>query len=69
MKYLVALLVVVFAGAPDRAPAATAASELRKALQQYHPAGPIRPRELTPAERAELRRQLSEFRQPARRKP
>lgn len=69
MKYLVALLVAGFAGPPACAQAATGASELRKALQQYHPAGPIRPRELTPAERAELRRQLSEFRQPARRKP
>jgi hypothetical protein len=69
MKYLVALFVGIAAALPAHAQPPQRASDLRKALQQYHPAGPLRPRELSPAERAELRRQLSEFRQPVRRKP
>ena len=44
-------------------------SELRKALGQYHPASSVAPpRQLTPAERAELRRQLSETPKPAPRR-
>ena len=39
---------------------------LRQALEQFHPgSGLPPPRQLTPGERAELRRQLSEFGQPA----
>jgi hypothetical protein len=69
MKYLVALFVGLFAALAAQAQPLQRVSGLRQALQQYHPGGALRPRELSPAERAELRRQLSEFRQPARGKP
>jgi hypothetical protein len=35
--------------------------DLRRSLQQYHEVSGTTARRLTPAERAELRRQLSEF--------
>jgi hypothetical protein len=41
--------------------------DLRQALQQYHPGTSAPLRQLTSAERAELRRQLTEFAQPAQR--
>jgi hypothetical protein len=36
-------------------------ADLRRTVQHYDSGRPAMPRELTPAERAELRRQLSEF--------
>jgi hypothetical protein len=39
---------------------APAEADLRQSLRQYHPERTAAPRELTPHERAELRRQLSE---------
>jgi len=69
MKVLVALLAGLAIASAAHAQQPQRVSDLRQALRQYHSAGAPRPRELSPAERAELRRQLSEFRQPARRKP
>ncbi|MBK6006452.1 hypothetical protein JJB11_10140 [Ramlibacter ginsenosidimutans] len=45
-------------GAPRPAPSAP---ELRQALQQYHPGSAASPVRLTAEQRAELRRQLSEY--------
>jgi hypothetical protein len=42
---------------------------LRQVLQQYHPGTTPPPRQLSPEERAELRRQLSESSAPKRRHP
>lgn len=54
---------------PVSFPPAPPPPDLRQALQQFRPeANPVptpAPRQLTPAERAQLRRQLSEFAQPA----
>jgi hypothetical protein len=48
--------------APGPAPASPRVPELRQALQQYHPgSAAAAPRHLTAEQRAELRRQLSEF--------
>ena len=45
---------------PPPAPAA-AVVDLRQALQQYRRDSSATPRQLTPVERAELRRQLTEY--------
>jgi hypothetical protein len=71
MKYLAAC-VVLCAGsataAPQPQPQQIPQRELRQVLQQYHPdTKPAAPRQLTPVERAELRRQLDEYRAPRRR--
>jgi len=50
--------------APPPPPAARV-PDLREVLQQYHPGSAAAPRQLTPEERAELRRQLSISGQPA----
>lgn len=52
---------------PDQPPAAPPlpVPDLRQAVQQYHPGTGAGPRQLTAAERAQLRRQLTEFGQPA----
>jgi hypothetical protein len=50
-------------GAPGRPP-----QDLRQALQQYQPAKPPAPRQLSPGERAELRRQLADQGQDSRRR-
>lgn len=55
---------VVPPGAVEPVPV-QAAPELRQVLRQYHPERDTVQRELTPVERAELRKQLSEA--PARR--
>ena len=72
MKYL-ACAVLACAGAAGAAPAPEPRPEpqppLRQALQQYQPGATAPtppPRELTPLERAELRRQLVEYGQPRR---
>jgi hypothetical protein len=66
MKYLVAVLLswTGAQAAPPQAPPPPTPG-LRQALEQFHPGGGIPQRELSPIERAELRRQLSEFGQPA----
>jgi len=70
MKYLVAAL-LSWTGAqaasapPPLPPPPRPVLGLRQALEQYHPGDGAVPRQLNPAERAELRRQLSEFGQPA----
>ncbi len=72
MKYVFALVLALGGlaaqAAPQRqeAPKPEPPRDLREALQQYHPGGGGTPalRQLTPEERAELRRQLSQFRQP-----
>lgn len=69
MKYLVAAL-LSWTGAqaappPHDPPPERPAIDLRQALEQYHPGSGGAPRRLSPQERAELRRQLSEFGQPA----
>lgn len=73
MKYL-AGVVLACAGAaaaapqPQQPPKQPPPRELRQVLQQYHPAATQPPpRQLTPPERAELRRQLGEYGAPPRR--
>ena len=68
MKYLVAAL-LSWTGAqaappPQAPPPAQQPPALRQALEQYHPGGSAAPRQLSPSERAELRRQLSEYAPP-----
>lgn len=69
MKYSFLLLTALACGqvAAQQAaqPAAAPASDLRQAVRQYHPdvAAPP-PRQLSPEERAELRKQLAEFNHP-----
>jgi hypothetical protein len=70
MKYLVAVLLCwtgAQAAPPPREnpPPSRPPMDLREALEQYHPGSGGAPRRLSPPERAELRRQLSEFGQPA----
>jgi hypothetical protein len=61
MNYFAAMLALACASAGAAPPQQqSAAGGLRQTLQQYHPASGASPRELTPVERAELRRQLSE---------
>ena len=43
------------------APAPAVIVDLRQALQQYHRDSSAAPRQLSPVERAELRRQLTEY--------
>ena len=67
MKYLAAVFVLAGAtanAAPPQPPVAPQ-PDLRRTLQQYHDVSATAPRQLTAAERAELRRQLIEFRQVA----
>lgn len=64
MKFILAGLAVACAAAAAGTPHRPA-PDLRQAVQQYHPtAAPPPPRQLSAQERAELRRQLSENRQP-----
>jgi hypothetical protein len=65
MKYFLAVLAAATcAGA--WAQAAQRVVDLRQVLQQYHPASAPQPQphQLTSDERAQLRRQLAEFKQP-----
>jgi hypothetical protein len=48
-------------GAPRPVPASARVPELRAALQQYHPGSAAVPLRLTADQRAELRRQLTEY--------
>jgi hypothetical protein len=67
MKYLAAAL--AFASAAAAAAPGSQPADLRRVLQQYHPTRGPAPRELSPVERAELRRQLIEFKQRPSRQP
>jgi hypothetical protein len=58
---VVLVLAAVFQHAAHAQPPRERGGDLRRAVQQYHPAGAPAPRQLTPVERAELRRQLSEL--------
>ena len=65
MKYLATTLALACLGADAALPQPAVvqpvpAGGLRQTLQQYHPSSGSAPRQLTPAEREELRRQLSE---------
>lgn len=62
MKYAALLLFAAAAAAQAEVTPRTA--DLRQVLQQHHPAGAPQPRQLSPAEREQLRRQLAEFAQP-----
>lgn len=64
MKYLVAVLLAwtgAQAGPPPQPPEPRPQVPLRQVLEQFHPGGGVAPRQLSASERAELRRQLSEF--------
>jgi hypothetical protein len=69
MKYLAAVLLSwtgAQAAPPLQALPPPPTPGLRQALEQFHPgSGLPPPRQLSSSERAELRRQLSEFGQPA----
>jgi len=69
MNYAVAALVAALGAGTVLAQPPGPGADLRRALQQYHPVGPSPRRELTPGERAELRRQLAEFGRAARTPP
>lgn len=61
MQYLAAALAVVCVAAGASARAGTQPPpDLRRVLQHYHPDSKPAPRQLSPPERAELRRQLRE---------
>ena len=67
MKYLAAALAlagVAASAAPPPNPDLQI-PDLRQALRQYDRDGDALPRRLSPAERAELRRQLMEYQRPA----
>ena len=68
MKYLAAALAFASAAAAA-APGSQPPADLRRTLQQYHPTRSPAPRELSPVERAELRRQLIEYKQVPHRPP
>ncbi len=68
MKYLVAALAIASAAA-SAAPGSQSPADLRRTLQQYHATRSPAPRELSPGERAELRRQLSDYGQPPLKQP
>jgi hypothetical protein len=71
MKYLAAVVLALPWMAIQAAPPppvwapAPPPPDLRQAVQQYHPGGAAAPRQLTPAERAELRKQLTDYARPA----
>jgi hypothetical protein len=67
MKYLAAALALAGAAASAAPPLnpALPPADLRQALRQYDRDGGASPRQLSPVERAELRRQLSEYQRPA----
>jgi hypothetical protein len=71
-KFLAVLAAAVCAGACAAQPVQRVA-DLRRVLEQYHPASAPRteapPRELSAEERAQLRRQLADFKQAATKRP
>ena len=60
---------VVPLAVPMPMPLPVPGSDLRRALQQYDPDGTASPRQLSPAEREQLRKQLSEYGTPPQRTP
>ncbi len=68
MKYLAAALALATVAAMAAQPTERASVDLRRTLQQYPAESTPQPRQLTAVERAELRRQLSESRQPPQRR-
>ncbi|MDB5858687.1 MAG: hypothetical protein JWQ76_2376 [Ramlibacter sp.] len=70
MKYILAVLAAAACVVASAQPAQRVA-DLRRVLEQYHPASAPhpQPRQLTPEERAQLRRQLADFKQPAATRP
>ena len=64
MKSLAAVLALASLSAAAAPPEQRPVHDLRQSLRQYHTAGTAAPRQLTPVERAELRRQLTEFEPP-----
>lgn len=64
MKYLGAVVAFASVAAAAAPPSQRQEADLRRVLQQYHSVSTPPPRQLTPVERAELRRQLSEHRKP-----
>ncbi|HEX7889811.1 MAG TPA: hypothetical protein VF522_10660 [Ramlibacter sp.] len=70
MKFLAVVLALVCtgAGADPRKPQPQPVPALRQVVEQYDTVRKVpQPRELSPAERAELRRQVSEYGQRGRR--
>lgn len=68
MKDLVAALAGASIGSAPAVPPAQPPPPLRQAVQAYRPGAVPPPRELSPDQRAQLRRELSQFgRPPARR--
>ena len=65
MKYLIAVLAAAACTVASAQPAQRV-GDLRRVVEQYHPASAPhpQPRQLTPDERAQLRRQLADFKQP-----
>jgi hypothetical protein len=61
MKCLAAVFAIASLSAGAAPPEQRPVQDLRQSLRQYHTAGTAAPRQLTPVERAELRRQLIEF--------
>jgi hypothetical protein len=69
MKYFAAaMFALVCLGASAAPPPQTTPVDLRQTLQQYHAGSSAAPRQLTPVERAELRRQLAQNVQAPRRR-
>jgi hypothetical protein len=69
MKYLVAAAALYAAAAAAVPNAPRHVPDLRQTLQQYHPGSTApAPRQLSPVERAELRRQLVDQARPVRRR-
>ena len=68
MKYLLAVLAAITCCAAAAAQPAQSVGDLRRVVQQYHPASAPHPqadtRQLTADERAQLRRQLADFKHP-----
>ena len=68
MKYLAAALALASVAASATPPEPRQPVDLRRTLQQYPADNPPQTRQLTAVERAELRRQLSEHKQPPQRR-
>jgi hypothetical protein len=60
MKSLAALLAAVSVASAAAPTQSRPPVDLRQTLQQYHPGSVAAPRQLSPDERAQLRRQLTE---------
>ena len=68
MTSLAAVLAFASLSAAAAPPEQRPVPDLRQSLRQYHTLGTAAPRQLTPVERAELRRQLTEFEPPPARR-